>query len=135
MAETFKFELVSPERILLSGEAEQAQVPGAEGDFTVLPNHAPVITTLRPGMIRVTLADKGIDDIFVKTGFAEVTPDGLTILTEHAFVTKEADPRMLEDELKAVEEALAGCATDDDEAIAHLNMAIAELKVLHAKKN
>lgn len=134
MAETFKFELVSPERVLLSGDAEQAQVPGAEGDFTVLPNHAPVITTLRPGVIRVTLADKGIDDIFVKTGFAEVTPEGLTVLTEHAFVTAEADPRMLEDELKSVEDALANCSTDDDEAISHLNLAIEELKVLHAKK-
>ena len=135
MAETFKFELVSPERVLLSGDAEQVQVPGAEGQFTVLPGHAPVITTLRPGVIRVTLKDKGIDDIFVKTGFAEVNPEGLTVLTEHAFITEEADPRMLEDELKAVEEALASTEKDDDDAIAHLNMAISELKALHAKSS
>ena len=130
MAETFKFELVSPERVLLSGDAEQAQVPGSEGEFTVLPGHAPVISTLRPGVIRVTLKDKGIDDIFVKSGFAEVNPEGLTVLTEHAFITEEADPRMLDDELKAVEKALSECADDDDEAITHLNHAIAELKVL-----
>lgn len=130
MADTFKFELVSPERVLLSGDAIEAQVPGSEGEFTVLPKHAPLISTLRPGVIRVTMGEKGIEDIFVKSGFAEVNPDGLTVLTEHAFMTKEADPRMLDDELKAVEEALENCASDDDETIAHLNKAIEELKAL-----
>ncbi len=133
MAETFKFELVSPERVLLSGDAEKVEVPGTDGDFTVLPGHAPFISTLRPGLIRVTLKDKGIDDIFVKSGFAEANPESLTVLTEHAFIAAEADPRMLDDELKAVEAALGNCEEDDDEAIAHMNLAIAELKALTEK--
>jgi len=129
MAGTFKFELVTPERILLSEEVEQVLVPGSEGDFTVLVEHAPVITTLRPGLIHATMPKKGKKGIFVRSGFAEVTPDSLTVLVERAFIVDEADPRQIKDELDAAQEALD--EGGGDEALRHLNRAIEELKALH----
>ena len=80
---TFNFELVTPERLLLSGAAEQVVVPGAEGDFAVLAGHAPVISTLRPGIVDITMAD-GKKRIFVKKGVAEADPERLTILAQTA---------------------------------------------------
>jgi len=84
MADLLKFELVSPERLLSSGDVQQVVVPGTEGEFTVLVNHAPVLSTLKPGVVTVT--DEGGSDerIFVRGGFAEVNPAGLTILAEEA---------------------------------------------------
>ena len=80
MAGTFKFELVTPERMALSEDAGQVVVPGVEGDFTVLPGTRAVISALRPGMIDVTLPDARKTRIFVKGGFAEVDADHLTVL-------------------------------------------------------
>lgn len=131
MADPFKFELVSPERVLLSGNAEQVIVPGSEGEFTVLAYHAPIVASMRPGRIRVTMAGEGRDEIFVQSGFAEFANNTLTILTEKAIVCETADPRMLKQELDAAEAALANA--DDDDTRAHLNRAIEELKVLHAE--
>lgn len=130
MAATFKFELVSPERILLSSEAEQVVVPGVDGHFTVLPNHARIISTLAPGVIRVTTpnAKKGI---FVQSGFAEVNDDGLTILAERAFIVDEVDARQIQQELDAAKAALENA--DDDEARNYIGRAIEELKVLLAE--
>ncbi len=131
MAATFKFELVSPERILMSADAEQVIVPGAEGEFTVLPLHAPVISALRPGVIRANLSD-GKKRIYVRSGFADVTPEALTILAERAFIVDEVDPEMLEQELDAVQAALD--SANDDDARMHLGIAIEELKALQAGK-
>ena len=125
MAGTFKFELVSPERVLLSGDAEQVVLSGSEGDFTVLPGHSPVIAQLLPGVIHAVLPDSK-KAIYIKGGFAEVTPESLAVLVEHAFVTDEADVRQIDDELDAVEKALADA--DDDEARVHFNRALAALK-------
>jgi len=77
MAGTFKFELVSPERVLLSIDADQVVVPGSDGEFAVLAGHAPVIATLRPGVLDVT-AGGSKRRLFVKSGFAEVDPSRLT---------------------------------------------------------
>jgi len=129
MAGTFKFELVSPERILMSVDAEQVEIPGSDGDFTVMAGHAPVIATLRPGTIRaITKGDKKA--ILVKSGFAEVGPDKLVILADKAYITDEVDVRQIEDELKATEVALAGAK--DDEARRHLGMAIDQMKLVLA---
>ncbi len=84
MADTFKFELVSPERVLLSEDAEQVVLPGVQGDFAVLVNHAPMLSMLRPGVLDVQLPG-GVRRIFVKGGFAEVEPDRLTVLAQTAF--------------------------------------------------
>jgi F-type H+-transporting ATPase subunit epsilon len=131
MAGTFKFELVSPERVLMSVEAEQVTVPGAEGEFTVLAGHAPVISTLKSGTLHATLPN-GKKGIFVRSGFADVTPESLTVLAERAFIVDEVDPRQIDDELDAVEKALA--EENDDEARMHLNKAIEELKALQAER-
>ncbi|MEO0672089.1 MAG: ATP synthase F1 subunit epsilon [Pseudomonadota bacterium] len=133
MAGTFKFELVSPERVLLSENAEQVVLSGTEGDFTVLAGHAPVIATLLPSVIHATLPDPhGKKAIYIKGGFAEVTPDTLSVLVQHAFITDEADPRQIDDELAAVEAAMD--AEQDDEARIHLSRALDNLKALQAEK-
>jgi F-type H+-transporting ATPase subunit epsilon len=84
MPDTVKFELVSPERLLISADVESVVVPGTEGDFGVLPGHARLISTVRPGVISVFQDGKVTDRIFVEGGFAEVTATGCTVLAEHA---------------------------------------------------
>jgi len=112
MAGTFKFELVSPERVLVSEDVEQVVVPGGDGDFAVLPGHAPVISTLRAGVLDVA-APSGRKQMFVKGGFAEVEPDRLTILAEKAYDLNEFGADRVASELTAAEAELAA-ATDDD---------------------
>ena len=83
MADRFPFSLVAPEREIFSGEVDQVDAPGAEGDFGVFAGHAPFMTALREG--RVTVHDGGATTVFeIHGGFADVTPQGLTILAEHA---------------------------------------------------
>ena len=84
MADQVKFELVSPERLLLSEEVDSVVIPGAEGDFGVLPGHSRLISTIRPGVITVFEGGRTTDRIFVEGGFAEVTPQGCTVLAERA---------------------------------------------------
>jgi F-type H+-transporting ATPase subunit epsilon len=112
MAGTFKFELVTPERMALSEDAAQVVVPGVEGDFTVLPGHAPVISALRPGIIDVTLPDARKTRIFVKGGFAEVDGDHLTVLAERALEVEAMDAATVAAELATAEADFAS-ATDD----------------------
>jgi F-type H+-transporting ATPase subunit epsilon len=83
MADTLHFSLVSPERELFSGDVKQVDAPGVEGEFGVLPKHAPFMTVLKPGVVRIH-EDQGITPVFVRGGFADVTPAGLTILAEEA---------------------------------------------------
>jgi F-type H+-transporting ATPase subunit epsilon len=112
MAGTFKFELVTPERMALSEDASQVVVPGVEGEFTVLPGHAPVISALRPGVIEVILPDASKTRIFVKGGFAEVDADHLTVLAERAIDIEAMDSATVAAELQTAEADLAS-ATDD----------------------
>jgi F-type H+-transporting ATPase subunit epsilon len=112
MAGTFKFELVTPERMALSEDAAQVVVPGVEGEFTVLPGHAPVISALRPGIIDVTLPDASKTRIFVKGGFAEVDADHLTVLAERALDVEAMDAATVAAELETAQADLAS-ATDD----------------------
>lgn len=127
MAATFKFDLVSPERVLMSAAAEQVVLPGSDGQFTVFAGHAPVVSALMPGVIHATLTNSK-KAIFVKGGFVEVNPESVSVLAAHAFVIDEVDPRQLDKELAAAEEALA--AEKDDEALRHISRAIDELKAL-----
>ncbi len=83
MADTVQFDLVSPERLLTSVQAREVQIPGAEGDLTAMADHAPLITTLRPGIVRV-ITDKGEDEYAVTGGFAEINADGVSVLAEQA---------------------------------------------------
>lgn len=83
MSEKLHFDLVSPESLLVSMQVESVVVPGSEGDFGVLPAHSPVVSVIRPGILSVTDAGQ-VTEYFVRGGFADVTPDGLTVLAEHA---------------------------------------------------
>ena len=85
MADTMNFDLVSPERSLASFSATEVQIPGSEGDMTVMLNHAPILTTLRPGVLSVSSAD-GTSEYVITGGFAEVTAEGVTVIAERAMV-------------------------------------------------
>jgi len=117
MAATFNFELVTPERLLLSGAAEQVVVPGAEGDFAVLAGHAPVISTLRPGILEITMAD-GKQRVFVKKGVAEADPERLTVLAQTAVTVESLDAAAIAAELKAAEAELAEAKDDQSRRMA-----------------
>jgi len=119
MAATFNFELVTPERLLLAGEAEQVVVPGAEGDFAVLAGHAPVISTLRPGIVDITLAD-GRQRMFVKRGVAEADPERLTVLAQTAVAVESLDGATIAAELKSAEEELAEAKDDQSKRMAEI---------------
>jgi F-type H+-transporting ATPase subunit epsilon len=108
-----KFELVSPERLLISGEVQQVTVPGTEGLFTVLPNHAPVLSTLRPGVVDVITAQGEGQRIFVRGGFAEVNNTGLTVLAEVAIPLAELDSAALDEQLRNAEEDVADAQDDE----------------------
>ena len=96
MADTMQFDLVSPERRLASLQATSVQIPGADGDMTAMPDHAPTITTLRPGVLRVE-SGEGDAAYVVTGGFAEITADGLSVLAEKAVPVSEMDREMLDD--------------------------------------
>ncbi|MDS9948037.1 MAG: F0F1 ATP synthase subunit epsilon, partial [Planktomarina sp.] len=85
MADIMNFDLVSPERSLASFAATEVQIPGSEGDMTVMINHAPILTTLRPGVLSVSSAD-GTSEYVITGGFAEVTAEGVTVIAERAMV-------------------------------------------------
>ena len=107
MADPFQFDLVSPERLLMSEKVTQVVVPGSEGQFTVLIGHAPVMTTLRPGVVDVTLATGKRERIFVRGGFADVNAGGLTVLAEQAIPLGDLDPEMIAKEIRDAEEDVA----------------------------
>jgi F-type H+-transporting ATPase subunit epsilon len=112
MPDAFKFELVSPERLLVSGEVEQVLVPGSEGDMTVLAHHAPLLTTLRPGLLDIAMPGGERKRYFIRGGFAEVGPGGLTVLAETAIDLVELDAEQLAQTIKVAEEDVAD-ATED----------------------
>jgi F-type H+-transporting ATPase subunit epsilon len=103
---TFHFDLVSPEKLLFSGEVTQVDVPGSEGDFGVLAGHAPIVTTLRPGIL-VIYADRNALRIVIDGGFAEVGPAGLTVLADMAVPVDEFDVAQLAGVIKDTEEDVA----------------------------
>jgi F-type H+-transporting ATPase subunit epsilon len=101
MADTLSFSLVSPERELFSGDVKQVDAPGIEGEFGVLPSHAPFMTVLKPGVVRIYEAS-GVTPVFVRGGFADVTPAGLTILAEEAVRLSDVDAGALDAEIARV---------------------------------
>ena len=108
------FELVAPERLLAKLEADMVVIPGAEGDFGVLPEHAPLMSLLRPGVISVYLGDRIDRQLFVDGGFAEVNPQGCTVLAERAQPLDEITAEMARQELRDAEEDLADAKTDHE---------------------
>lgn len=115
MAEGTKLEIVSPERLLLSETVKSVTVPGADGYFTVLGDHAPLMTTLKPGFVTVVGTD-GISHVYyVRGGFADVSPEGLTILAEEATDIAEFDRAKIEGLIAAGLTAQQAASTADDE--------------------
>jgi F-type H+-transporting ATPase subunit epsilon len=112
MADSIAFELVSPDRLLMSAEVAQVVLSGREGDFTVMPGHAPVITTLRPNVVEVGGLDGEDTRIFVRGGFADVAADRLTVLAEEAIMLNELDRAALEQRIQDATEDLED-ATED----------------------
>ena len=108
---TFRFDLVSPEKLLFSGEVNQVDVPGGEGEFGVLAGHAPLVTTVRPGIL-VIHGEGGARRIVVNGGFAEVGPTGLTVLADMAVPEDEFDRTLLAGVIKDTEEDVADSSDD-----------------------
>jgi len=102
---TFHFELASPERLVFSGEVEQVDVPGSQGDFGVLAGHAPLVTILRPGIMTVYAGGEK-QQIVVLGGFAETGPNGLTVLADMAASLEDLDRAMLVAQIREAEERI-----------------------------
>jgi F-type H+-transporting ATPase subunit epsilon len=120
---SFQFELVTPERLLFSGEVDGVVIPGTEGDFEVLAHHAPVMSTIRPGLISVRETPGAAPRrLFVRGGFAEVGPEGLTILAEQAIAFEELSTEALAREIEMAEEDVADAATDATRSKAALKL-------------
>lgn len=100
---TFHFELVAPERVLYSGEVEAVMLPGTEGDMTVLPGHAPVMTSLKTGFVVVTDRQNHGTRVLVRGGFAEINADGVIVLAERALDQGELTPESIDQEILQVE--------------------------------
>ncbi|MBL8644146.1 MAG: F0F1 ATP synthase subunit epsilon [Rhodospirillaceae bacterium] len=126
MADTLQLELVSPERLLLSEPVEMVTVPGTDGYFGVLPKHAPVISTLRPGLIEVYKDGSVTQQYFVAGGFAEVNASGVTVLVDEALPVAEISKSKADERRAAAQEQLDKAATDEDKRKAGLALRIAE---------
>jgi F-type H+-transporting ATPase subunit epsilon len=112
MPDAFKFELVSPERLLVSDDVEQVVVPGSEGEMTVLAYHAPVLTTLKPGVLDIGFPGGEHRRYFIRGGFAEIGPSGLTVLAETAVDLAELDSGQLAQAIKDAEEDVTDAGED-----------------------
>ena len=123
------FELVAPERLLARLEVDMVVIPGAEGDFGVLPEHAPLMSLLRPGVISVYLGDRIDRQLFVDGGFAEVNPRGCTVLAERAQPLDEITAETARQELRDAEEDLADAKTDHERERVGRLVEIARAKV------
>ena len=113
MAETVEFELVSPAKLLMSEAVEMVEVPGGDGDLGVLPGHSLLISTIRPGVIKVHEGGKVRDSIFVEGGFCEVSPERCTVLSEHATMVADLDKASADDRLSKAREALSSAENKD----------------------
>ena len=123
------FDLVSPERVLFSGDVDQVDLPGAEGDMGILAGHAPLVTALRPGILTV-FRGGAREPIVIIGGFAEVGPGGLTVLADRAMAREDFDTATLASEIKDTEEDVADSTSEAqrDKLARHLE----QLKTLQA---
>ena len=113
MAQSFKFELVSPERLLVSEQVESVVIPGAEGEMTVMAEHAPVMTTIKPGVVTVKAVSGSEERYVVFGGFADILPSGCTLLAESAVAVKDIDRA---DVARRIQEAKEDVADAKDDA-------------------
>ena len=115
MADTMQFDLVSPERRLASLQVTSVQIPGADGDMTAMEGHAPTITTLRPGYLKVVSAS-GTEEYFVTGGFAEVSPEATAILAEEAVERESLNREFLDARIEAAKTAHENATEETREA-------------------
>ena len=125
MAEQLTFELVSPERLLFSTDVEMVVVPGDEGDFGVLAGHAPLVSTVRTGVIDVYGSDSISDRIFVAGGFAEVVAGRCTVLAEEAINLKEVEKSAVEERIHRNERSIQNLNPEDDSNALEADLAVA----------
>jgi len=121
-----EFELVSPERLVLSEPVDMVVVPGSEGDFGVLVQHAPMVSAVRPGVISVHDGGQVTERIFVAGGFAEVTARRCTVLAEQALPVADIDRPAVEQQLKDAQEDLVDAQSDPERKTAEQQIAVAE---------
>lgn len=113
MAESFKFELVSPERLLVSEDVESVVIPGAEGEMTVMASHSPVMTTVKPGVVTVKPASGAEERYVVFGGFADILPDSCTLLAESAVSVADIDRQDLARRIQEAREDLDDAKDDE----------------------
>ena len=130
MADNFKFELVSPERLLVSEEVQHVVIPGAEGEMTVMANHAPVMTTIKPGVVTVRPASGAEERYVVFGGFADILPEGCTLLAESAVAVDDIDRADLARRIQEAKEDVADAK--DDQAKTKAEQFLAQLTTLEA---
>jgi F-type H+-transporting ATPase subunit epsilon len=125
------FELVSPERVLARDDFDMVVIPGEEGDFAVLLEHAPFLSLIRPGVISTYDGDKVVGRIFIAGGFAEVNPAGCIVLAEQAEPVKDIDPADARQRLKNAQDDLADArdATEAERARLERAVTVAEARV------
>ena len=114
----FHFELVAPERLMFSGHVESVVLAGTEGEMTVLAQHAPVMTTLKPGVVTVEETAGKVRKLFVRGGFADISASGLTILAETAIPLEELDARRIDAQIKDAEEDFADARIEETKRLA-----------------
>jgi F-type H+-transporting ATPase subunit epsilon len=114
----FPFELVSPEKIVFSGDVEAVVIPGVEGEFTVLKDHAPTLALMKPGILEYDLPTTQKTRLFVRGGFAQIAPEGLIILAEQTIALEDLDAAKLDADLKDAEEDVADAKTDETRRLA-----------------
>ncbi|HEX4111984.1 MAG TPA: ATP synthase F1 subunit epsilon [Stellaceae bacterium] len=129
MAATLQFELVSPERLLRSEAVEMVVVPGTEGNFGVLPGHALLISTVRPGLIEIYEAGKVKDRIFVAGGFAEVNAERCTVLADEAVALPDLNRAVLEGEARELEARLAATQNEEERNFCRRQIAVVDAKL------
>lgn len=128
--DTFQFNLVSPEKVLLDQPARMVVIPGTEGDIGVLPKHAPLLTLLRPGVITVYADDKNSLKLFIDGGVAEVTPETCVALVTEGTPLDSLDKQALEIEIQKLIEDVAASTTLEEREKADRNLVIAQTKLM-----
>jgi F-type H+-transporting ATPase subunit epsilon len=113
MAESFSFELVSPEQLLLSAKVTEIVLPGSDGEMTVMANHSPVMTTIRPGVVTVKAENGDVSKFVVFGGFADILPSGCTLLAESALTVSEFRKDMLDKRVAVAKADLANVQSDE----------------------
>ena len=132
MAEKVAFELVSPDQLLMSVEADVVAMPGMEGDFGVLPGHAPFISALRAGIITVEGSSEGVGQVYIDGGFAEIVADRLTVLAEEAVAVDDMDRANIEQRIQEANDKLAEAKDGEERRLAESRVSMLQEMLVSA---